>query len=243
MNQTDRIVLGDGRSLPDFRQVVLLTADLEAVLAQARSELGAPVGFREPEMADVGFLHEVFGFAETYVEVCQPIDAESRQGQRVRGQGDFGFMVVVQVEDLDATIRRAAEIGVEPLFQKPHHGNTISQWHPRDFGTLAEFDQMTEPESWHFAPAVYRARDDSVVRDIAAAYIGVTDPGSFARRWAAVLDGDLGDDGRAVVMGRRRIVFTEESEGSGLHTVDCLAADPARAGSSVLLGGVTFRLT
>jgi len=230
------------KALPDLRQVVLLTADLEDTLATARAHLEVPHGFRDVTgMAAIGFVHEVFGFEHTYVEVCQPADPDSRLGQRVATRGDFGFMVVVQVDDVEAMVGRARGIGIEPLFVKDHHGNTVSQWHPRDFGTLAEFDQIRPADAWHFAPDVYEARGSSIVDDIVAVHVSVPNPEEMARRWAVVLDATLEDDGTSVNAGGRSVHFADVPATSGLHAVDCRAADPRRIGSELPLGGVAFR--
>ena len=230
------------KTLPDLRQVVLLTADLENALATARAGLEVPQGFRDVSgMAAIGFVHEIFGFDHTYVEVCQPADPESRLGQRVATRGDFGFMVVVQVDDVEAMVGRARDIGIAPLFVKDHHGNTVSQWHPRDLGTLAEFDQIRPADAWHFAPDVYAARGAGVVEDIVAVHVSVPHPEDMARRWAVVLDAALEDDGTSVDAGGRSIHFADVPGVSGLHAVDCRATDRSRVGSELQLCGVAFR--
>ncbi len=173
--------------LPELRQIVLLTADLEGALKTAREFFEVPVGYRAVEdMAEIGFIHEVFGFDRTYIEICQPIDPESSMGRRA-ARADSGFMVVIQVDDADAMLDRAAALDLKPLFTKDLHGSPISQWHPRDFGTIAEIDEMRPSDSWHFAPAIYGARSTAVVEDIVAAELAVADPERDGR---AVGDGD-----------------------------------------------------
>ncbi|QIX25532.1 VOC family protein [Nocardioides sp. JQ2195] len=230
-------------SLPELRQIVLLSNDLEGTLGQLRTHLGVPSGFRDVEgMRKVGFNHEVVGFDRTYVEVCEPHDPESPLARKTAAKGDSGFMVVVQVADGDQLRERAGELELKPIVDKLHHGNPLSQWHPRDFGTLAEFDEIRPATSWHFAPDVYDARSTSVVRDLSAVRISVSEPADFAQRWATVTGGTVNDDGTSVVLSGRTVHFVDQPEMRGLTTVELEAADRDRAGEVHRISGVDFVL-
>jgi hypothetical protein len=223
--------------------VVLLTADLDAALAKARSEFGVPPGTRDVAgMAAIGFRHEVFGFDRTFIEICEPLDPSSSAGRKVARDGDSGFMVVVQVADAAAMLARAKDLDIEPLLADEFHGSPISQWHPRDFGTIAEFDQMVPPDSWHMAPEVYRGRNTSVVSDLAAVRLAVADPTAMASRWAIVIGADVGPDGTTVEVGGRTIEFVPRTDRAPVLEVDCVAAHRDRVGEVIRLCGVDFRL-
>jgi hypothetical protein len=229
--------------LPELRQIVLLTDDLDAALAQARAEFHVPEGTRDVAgMAAIGFVHEVFGFDRTYVEICQPVDPDSPLGRKVAANGGSGFMVVVQVDDSAAMLARAAELGLQPLFVKDFHGSPISQWHPRDFGTIAEFDEMRPADSWHLAPAVYQSRGTGVVEDIVAIELSVAEPTAMAARWAAVIGAEPGLDGTSITLGSRAIRFTSIDGATGLVSADCRAHDRSRVGERIRVCGVDFRL-
>lgn len=230
-------------ALPALRQIVLLTGDLDGSLATARREFGVPVGTRDVEgMAAIGFRHEVFGFGSTYVEICEPLDPRSSAGRRIARDGPGGFMVVIQVQDAAAMRARAGELGLQPLVDEDFHGSPISQWHPRDFGTIAEFDQMIPPESWHLAPAVYSSRSTSVVSDVLGVRLTASDPIAMAGRWATVIGGTLADDGVTVEAGGRWIRFVPQADDADTFAVECLATDRDHAGTAIRLCGVTFML-
>lgn len=228
---------------PEFRQVVLLTGDLEGALSTARNELGVPEGFRNAEaLAKVGMKHELFGFNRTYVEICEPLSSESSAGRSLAKKGDSGFMVVVQVEDFDAMTQRATELGLVPLVSKDFHGSMLSQWHPRDFGTIAEFDEMRPADSWHFAPDVYEARGSGVVEDIVAVELAVADPHEMAKRWAVVTGAEVCEDGVSVQTRGCILRFSTVEGVVGVFAVDCRAADRDKVGTVVHVAGVDFRL-
>ena len=154
-------------AIPCIRQVVLLVPDLDEALAQTREAFGFTTGTRdEQSMADLGFVHEVCSFNDTFVELVAPMTPDSAHGRLVEAKGAVGYMLVVQVADLKAVIGRAAELGIEPVMAEPFEGNEISQWHPKSLGTLAEFDQMATDDTWHFAPRIFDASCTDVARDI-----------------------------------------------------------------------------
>ncbi len=230
-------------ALPRIRQVVLLVPDLDDTLTQARDAFGFTSGTRDPEsMAELGFVHEVLSFADTFLEICAPMTPDSVPGRLVERRGAIGYMLVVQVADLQAAVDRAADIDVAPLFAQDFEGNRISQWHPKVLGTLAELDQVDPPESWHFAPRIFEASCTDVARDIVAADLAVPDPEAMARTWSQVLDVPL-TDATALSLDRTTLRFVPASEGvAGLVAVDVEATDADRVGETVRLGGVDFRL-
>lgn len=229
--------------LPRIRQVVVITDDLPTASAQARGQFGFTGGVSlEAEMAELGFEHVIFSFADTFVEIVSPLDPASPHGRMLERNGPSGYMVVVQVEDLPALVARAAGRGLAPLMNEDYHGQPLTQWHPRHLGTLAEIDQVSPPESWHFAPAVFEQASTGVGRDIVAATLAADDPAALAATWADLLGRDAQDT--VVPLGGPEALTIVPSEGGprGLRSVDVIAADPARAGETIELCGVSFRL-
>lgn len=231
-------------SHPRLRQVVLITADLDAALARARDVLGFGPGVRDvDEMAKLGFEHEVLTLADTFVEIVAPLDPESSFGQLVRRNGDGGYMAVVQVPDLQGVVDTAAGIGVTPVIHQDYDGHRISQWHPKHLGTLAELDQIEPAETWHFAPGIFEHRAQGPGGDIVACTIATPDPQQVAGNWATMLGVDLGEAGTVLHLPGEEIRFVPSGDGPrGLVAVDLVALDPARAGEVIELCGVRFTL-
>ncbi len=226
---------------PRLRQVVLITPDLDAALAQARELFGFTAGVRdESGMADLGFVHEVYSFGDTFLEIVAPMDPESPQG-RLAARGGGGYMAVVQVDDLAEVVRRADELGFAPVLHEEYEGQLISQWHPKHLGTLAEFDEITPSDSWHFAPEIFANATTDVARDIAGVTLAVDDPAAMATTWATVADVDRPTD-TTVRLGAETVNFVASDGGPrGLTEVDVIAADPQRVGTETMLCGVRFR--
>lgn len=227
--------------LPRIRQVVLLVPDLEEAVAQCRETFGFVTGTRDPEsMAELGFEHEVCSFADTFIELCAPLSADSGPGRLVERKGAVGYMLVVQVEDQQAVLDRSAKLGIEPLFAQEFEGNQISQWHPKALGTLAEIDQVEPADSWHFAPRIFAASCTDVARDIVGADLASADPVALAQTWSQVLDLPL-DGPTTLPMGGTVLRFVPADGVTGLVAVDVTATRPERVGDSVRIGGVDFR--
>jgi len=228
-------------SLPALRQIVLLAENLTEALQDTRAFLGLRPGIRDAaSMAELGFEHEVLAINETFVEIVSPLSGDSSPGRLLAKRGESGYMVVLQVADLDAVVARAAELGLKPVLHEEFEGNPMSQWHPRDLGTLAEFDQM-RVAPWHFCPELSDTGSTEVVADIIAVDIAVADPAGYARRWAALLGVPLADGATRIALGPRELRFTT-GPGTGLTAVTLATSHPGIAEDQVTICGVTFSI-
>ncbi len=197
---------------PKLRQVVLLTGDLPGTLARTKSLLGLNDGVRdESGMAALGFEHEVLAIDQTFLEIVAPLAEDSSSGRLLQRNGECGYMVAIQVADADAMVARAASIGLKPVMRTVYEGNPLTQWHPRDLGTLAEIDEMRSGADWHFCPELSETGSTKVVQDIVAVELAVPDPAEYARRWATLLD--LPVTGTVLDLGGRELRFVQGTDG------------------------------
>jgi glyoxalase-like protein len=228
------------KTLPALRQVVLLARDLGGALTQAQDFLGLNPGIRDAEsMAALGFEHEVLAIDETFLEIVSPLAADSSSGRLLERKGESGYMVVVQVADSDAMVAQAEGLGLKPVMRELFEGNPLTQWHPRDLGTLAEIDEMRTAE-WHFCPELAATGSTAVAADIVAVEIGVSDPAGYAHRWATVLGLDIEPGQTTVPLAVGELRFVPDDAGAGLRTVRLRASSPATAGRAATLCGVRF---
>lgn len=233
-------------ALPALRQLVFLAADLPSTLAAARRELGLGEGYEDAEgMAALGFIHEVLAIDQTFLEFSAPLGPDTMSARLLAKRGhDLGYMLVVQVEDVEAMKARAEARGLKMVMETPYEGHSITQWHPRDFGTLAEIDQIRPSDSWHYAPRIFEIGCTDVVQDFTAVELAVRDPAAIAATWAAVLDIPIEADGVSLDLSGRAVRFSLATPGGpeGLVAVELPATDRAQAGRTVQLSGVEFRL-
>ncbi|HEV7205204.1 MAG TPA: VOC family protein [Jatrophihabitans sp.] len=223
---------------PALRQVVLLAAELEPALATVRGALGLNPGVRDAEgMAKLGFEHEVLAIDDTFIEIVTPLSPDSSPGRLLGRRGEAGYMVVLQVPSLDDVVKRAATAGLAPIMHTVYEGHPISQWHPRDLGTLAEIDEIAQDAPWHLCPALSDTGSTAVARDITGVVLEVPYPVAMARRWADVLDLSLDDGATTLRLGERTIEFVAGDRGLTRVRLD------ADGRTGFVACGVTFEPT
>src|SRR5437660_11727749 len=93
--------------LPRLRQAVIAARDLDDVAGQLRSKLGLPEPYNDPEVERFGLRNAVFALKDTFIEVVSPVRADAPAARLLeRRGGDTGYMLMFQVEDLEAARER-----------------------------------------------------------------------------------------------------------------------------------------
>src|SRR6185369_3078907 len=230
-----------------LRQVALVARDLDAVVADCTAVLGLEVGFRDPDIAMFGLRNAVMPVGDTFLEVVSPVrdDATAARFLARRG-GDGGYMVIVQVDDLDVARRRLATLGVRVVFEVAFEDVATVHLHPRDVGgAILSLDVARPPESWRWAGPTWR---DSVRTDVTAALTGVEleadDPDAMSARWAAVLDAPRREEGDASYVipfggGVLRFTRPHDERGDGVTAVAVRMSDRERALRAARARGLT----
>lgn len=172
-----------------LRHLVLATGDALAESARLAGELGLPPGFGDPELAAIGLTDRNMPVgAQKYLEVVGPLGPDSyinRWLARVGGQG--GYCLSVQVPDVPACKRRAAEAGVRLAADQEVLGHPIVQLHPADVGILLELDGIPDPGAWFWDDITPGPQPDALIDDILAVTVGVPDPEATTALWATII--------------------------------------------------------
>lgn len=204
-----------------LRQAVLAARDLEGTKETLEAH-GLRDPFRDPGVKEFGLDNAVFPVGDAFLEVVSPIQDDTTAGRFLdrAGQDPAGYMVIVQVDDLDAVRARAESLGIRTVWQIDLDDIRASHLHPKDVGAILSVDQPADPASWRWGGPGWEER--AVPGRLRAMEIGA-DPD----RWGALLDrrvlnGVMGlDDGTEL-----RFV-----EGSGVVAIE-LEVD----GASIRLG-------
>lgn len=232
-----------------LRQVALVAEDLAAVERAIEQELGVELCFRDPGVGTFGLHNALFPIGDKLLEVVSPTEDGTTAGRLLeKRHGDGGYMVILQVEDLDELRRRFAEQGVRVVFEAQGEGIVGLHLHPRDVGgAILSVDCGEDWAAWPWAGPVWR---DHVVTnrvtDLVAAEVQAADPAAMAERWAAVLGRAVrANDGAAVVdldEGTSvRFVELADDRGEGVTAIDVVAA-PGEPARDVALGGITVHV-
>lgn len=189
------------------RQVVAAVADVDACAADAVA-MGLPFVHVDPGVAAFGAVNSLHAAGDTFIELLGERDAGSPVGRHLqRLGGDGGYMVIVQVDDLDHHLDRLGGLGVRLVWQGGIEGIRGAHLHPADVGgAILSLDQADPPEAWPWCgPAWTGAAAESRGAAISSITLTATDPDAAAQRWAEILDVEAG--GRVVALPGTEIVF------------------------------------
>ena len=211
-----------------LRQVVLAARELDAVADVVRRELGLGEPFADPGVAAFGLTNAVFALGDCFIEVIAPAEADTAAGRWLdRRGGDGGYMLIFQLDDLDAARARAADLGVRTVWSIDLPDISGTHLHPADMrGAIVSLDRAEPPESWRWGGPDWTGKAGTGAPGrIAGVEVAVPDPAAAAERWAAVL-------GEAPGM-------VEFVEGPDAVTAVTVALPEQR--EDIDIGGVTFR--
>ena len=233
-----------------LRQVALVARELEPVTSDLEDVLDVDAGYRDPGVGEFGLHNSVMAVGDTFLEVVSPLRDDTTAGRYLeRRGGDGGYMVILQLDDLDEARARIVWKADLPDIRGTH-------LHPKDVGgAILSLDWADPPGSWRWAgPEWEKARGAAGGREISAVDVAAVDPEAMAARWAEVLDRKV-DDGPAIALdrGEIRFVFASRPEGEGVVGIDVAGLDPdgamARArtrgllveGDAVSAAGIAIR--
>ncbi len=227
-----------------LRQIVIVTADLDAVERRIVDELGVDLCYRDPGVAAFGLQNALFPIGDQLLEVVSPTEPGTTAGRLLdkRG-GDCGYMVMLEVDDLGELRRRFDEVGARIVYEARADGIVGLHLHPADVGgAILSVDQPDRWGEWPWAGPVWRdhVRTD-VVSGVLAVEIEANDPAAMASRWAEVLGLGVATT-NAVRLDDAEIRFVPAGErGEGVAAFDLRAAAPGQQ-RETSISGCRFRL-
>src|SRR3954463_13160762 len=99
-----------------LRQAVLAATDLDRVAARLGEELSRGEAFADPGVDAFGLRNAVFALGDCFLEVVSPVRPDTAAGRWIeRRGGDCGYMLMFQLDDVDAARERARSGGVRDV--------------------------------------------------------------------------------------------------------------------------------
>ena len=210
----------------------MVAADLDAAEARITDELGVELCFRDPGVATFGLRNALFPIGDQFLEVVSPTrDGTTAGRQLAKRGGDSGYMVILEVDDLDTMRRRFDERRARIVFEAVTDGIVGLHLHPADVGgAILSVDRADTGGEWPWAGPSWR---DHIRTDTVDAVDSVTvaarDPSAMAARWGDVLGQTVVDDAIALADGGViRFVATQGSEGVRGFGLRATGPDQAR---------------
>jgi hypothetical protein len=226
----------------DLRQVIIATVHPADVAGQLRAQLRLGRGFGDPELDAHGIADDTMAIgAHTYLEVVSPTSSEHPMAQWLQGRGGTsGYLLSVQVSDIDACLARCRDLGVRVPLTQPVQGFTVAQLHRGDMGFGLEIDGIVPRGRWFWDILDVDRPEDSRVDDIVAVDVAVKHPAVAAERMAAVLG--LPHEGDSVHLADRVVRFVAADDRNGPVAVSLHAVDRSEAGNRFDAAGLDILL-
>ena len=212
-----------------LRQVAFVAADLSPVEADIERHLGLEPCFRDPGVARFGLHNVLYPVGDQLLEVVSPTEAGTTAGRLLaKRDGDGGYMVILQVDDLEPHRRRFAEVGARVVFEAAAGGVTGLHLHPSDVGgAILSVDRTDDWDAWPWAGPDWRDHvRTEVVQRIRAVEVQAHDPEAMAARWSDVLGITAGGTTVPLDEGEVRFVEVLDGRGEGVSGLELVAARP-----------------
>jgi hypothetical protein len=238
--------VGGERPRVRLRQAVLVAAELEPLAGELQAALGLEQPFRDPGVGMFGLENAVFAAGDCFLEIVSPVQPGTAAGRYLeRHRGDGGYMVMFDLEDLDAARARLEPAGVRTVWQIDLPDISGTHLHPADMrGAIVSIDGSRPYGSWRWGGPEWSGEiPEHAAGGLTGVTIAVRDPDAAAARWSEVLG--VGRDGERLALDGGEVRFVPAADDVSERLVEVALALPsaARGGREQLeLGGVRFVL-
>jgi hypothetical protein len=196
-----------------LRQAVLVAGDLEPAAEALRAALNLGEPFRDPGVGEFGLANVVFALGDCFIEIVSPIRAGTAAGRYLeRHGGDGGYMVLLDIEDLEGARERAGALGVRVVWQLDLPDISGTHLHPADMrGAIVSLDRSRPYGTWRWGGPQWTGRKGTgAPGTLVGITVAVGDPLAVAARWGQVLGVDVGETEGRGASGR-----VGEADGAG----------------------------
>jgi hypothetical protein len=217
---------------------VLVARRLDPVSERLRSELGLGEPFADPGVGAFGLENAVYAIGDTFLEVVSPTQPETTAGRYLERHGDGGYMVIFQLDELDAARERAAEHGIRTVWQIDLPDISGTHLHPADTrGAIVSLDRASPQGSWRWGGPDWTEKEGAgPPGELLGVTICVNEPERVAPLWAEFLG--VEPNGGRLELDRGYVAF-EQSDNERLAEIHL--AVPGRT-ETIDIGGARFRL-
>ena len=220
-----------------LRQIVMVAEDLGAAEERIVERLGVELCYRDPGVATFGLRNALVPIGDQFLEVVSPTREGTTAGRQLeRRGGDGGYMVIIEVDDLDPLRRRFDEHGARVVYEAATDGIVGLHLHPADVGgAILSVDRADTWGGWPWAGPSWREHvRTGVVDRIDAVVIEADDPGAMAARWSELLDVGVDDDVLRLTDGGEIRFVPSGGRGEGVSGFVLRASGPDQAGATTI---------
>ena len=181
-----------------IRQIVFAAHDLHPSQDMLAALLQLTHPFRDPGVAEFGIDNAVFCFGDQFIEVISPTRPDTACSRHLDRQGDSGYMLILQTDNLARERARFAELGVRTVWSAEFDDISAMHLHPKDVGAaIVSVDEPRPAASWRWGGPQWQMQPlqqgqpgqpgGSGLQQVRGITLRAHQPQAMAVRWAQVL--------------------------------------------------------
>lgn len=240
--------MSDSRPRVRLRQAVIVARELEPVADALRSALGLGEPFRDPGVGAFGLVNTVFALGDCFLEVISPERPDTAAGRYLeRHDGDSGYMVIFDLDDLEGARDRAKDADVRVVWQIDLPDISGTHLHPADMrGAIVSLDQSRPYGSWRWGGPEWTGRTGAGAPGrLTGIVVAVREPEPVAARWGEVLGVEVSDGPQPKLeLDEAEVSFVAAAEERDEGVVEIaleLGPEQRSESGAFEIGGVRFR--
>ena len=245
-----------------LRQLVIATNKIEVLADNICDLFELKRTYSDPELIVFGLENILIPLGDTFIELVTPIK-ENTSAERFlkKRDGDGGYMVIVDTEDLSEEKKRLEKEKLDIVWHENRkfndiHGQSL-HLHPKQVGgAILSIDNMKPASSWLWAGTDWEKDiNKSMVSHLSGVNICTPNPNNLLSNWERALGRKRSVDGSSIDLSGSSINFvintqskSEHLSGFQIHTSNRLNLENRAASRGFLinnnihLGGVDFLL-
>ncbi len=173
-----------------IRQIVIAAQHLSPSRDLLAEVLQLAPSFRDPGVAEFGIDNAVFSLGDQFIEVISPTQPDTACGRHLARNGDGGYMLILQTDDLARDRARFTALGVRDIWHTDFDDISAMHLHPKDVGAaIVSVDEARPGASWRWGGPAWQGDQSQRLPDpqgVRGVTLHVRDPEPLARRWAQV---------------------------------------------------------
>ena len=180
-----------------LRQICLATLDLPKQETALSNILGLDPCHKS-QLDEFGLENTLFAINGTFIELVAPTTANTAVHRFLeRSNGVGGYMAIFDCDDVPARKKAAADLGIEPIYEKTYPGADLLQLNPRQTGiTLVEFDHHRGGEDMlgHYEWAGrnwQKGINTDLIQNMRSITLSCSDPQSRSIQWSPLFGRDV----------------------------------------------------
>ena len=205
-----------------LRQLVIVAEERDSIASQICKVFDLKVAFHDDGLIYFGLINSLIPLGDTFIEIVTPVK-ENTTAERYlkRRNGNGGYMVIVDCDDVDKEKKRVAQEGIEVVYESERsEGNVTGRTihlHPKNIGgAIVSIDKMNPESGWLWAGLEWQkfvSKDDNT-KCLSGVVMQSDDKEALCSKWEKAF-GIKANENLEIAFSDSRIKFIDASDGRG----------------------------